>query len=664
MNVSELARQLRTTREELLAKLPELGFDIGGRAIKVDNQVAERIRQAWSQSQRKERIVAKMQVQQERAEAVANRETLGREIAIPDKITVSQLAEKLGQGVPHLIGYLMKNGIMASLNQQIDFDTATLVAEDYGFKVTRAQPAELTETEASQNELRNLKQEIASDKDAVLRPPVVVVMGHVDHGKTTLLDAIRQTNVVAGEAGGITQHIGAYQVEEKGRRITFLDTPGHEAFKAMRARGGQVADVAILVVAADDGLKPQTLESINVIQKENLPFVVAINKIDKPGADIDKVKKELSEVNMVPEDWGGKTICVPVSAKQRLHIPELLDMVLLVADMEKFSANPNRDALGVIIESHIDRGEGPVATVLVTAGTLRNGDEVVIGDTFGKIKALKDWRGANTPAAAPATPVKILGLKSAPAVGDILRVEETTRSLRKQIKKNYRFGEAAEAGTEQKTVSEETTLPENVSQLTVIIKADVLGSLEALLPALKKLERQNVRIEMLKQGLGNITESDIALAESAGAVVYGFNVSLSAEARKVSYRSKVEIKTYKIIYELLDDVAARIKALVKTIVIEVPQGELVVLKVFKDSRAESIVGGRVNKAKISNKAKFRLLRNGEPIEEGKIIEIQQNRQSIDEAREGVECGFKVSGVRGIKEGDVLACYMEEERQGS
>jgi len=661
MNVSELARQLKTTREELLNKLPELGFAIGSRAIKVDNQVAERIRQAWSQFQRKERIVTKMQVQQERAEAVDRRQTLTREISMGDKITVNQLAEKLGQDVSHLIGYLMKNGIMASLNQQIDFDTATLVAEDYGFKVTRSAPVELTGTEESQNELRQLKQEIAADKEAKPRPPVVVVMGHVDHGKTTLLDAIRSTNVVAGEAGGITQHIGAYQIEEKGRIITFLDTPGHEAFKAMRARGGQVADVAILVVAADDGLKPQTLESINVIQKENLPFVVAINKTDKPGADIDKVKKELSEVNMVPEDWGGKTICVPVSAKQREHIPELLDMVLLVADMEKFSANPDRDALGVIIESHIDRGEGPVATVLVTAGTLHVSDEVVIGDTFGKIKALKDWRGANTPAATPSTPVKILGLKSAPAVGDILRVAETTRSLRKQIKKNYRFGDVAEATVEQKGGNEETAISDNISKFTIIIKADVLGSLEALLPALKKLERENVRIEIFKQGLGNITEADIALAEPAGAVVYGFNVSLSAEARKISYRSKVEIKIFKIIYELLSDVEAHVKALIKTIIVEVPQGELAVLKVFKDSRAESIIGGRVNKAKITKTAKFRLLRAGEPIDEGKIVEIQQNRQSVDEAKEGVECGFKVSGVRGIKEGDVLACFLEEER---
>ncbi|MDP1709620.1 MAG: translation initiation factor IF-2, partial [Candidatus Komeilibacteria bacterium] len=639
MNVTELARQLKTTQKELLAKLPELGFDIGARAIKIDNMVAERIKEAWGQSLRTERLAGKMREQQERLVADESREAIGKEVALGEKITVAGLAEKFNLGVPHLIGYLMKNGIMASLNQQIDFETASLVAQDYGFTAIHEIESDNDEAKAGEEALRQLKQTLSTDINTVPRPPVVVVMGHVDHGKTTLLDAIRSTNVAGGESGGITQHIGAYQVEEKGRLITFLDTPGHEAFKAMRERGGQVADVAILVVAADDGLKPQTIESINVIQKENLPFVVAINKIDKPGADIDKVKKELAEVNLAAEDWGGKTVCVPVSAKQKLHIAELLDMVLLVADIEKFSANADRDAVGVIIESHIDRGEGPVATVLINAGTLHVGDEVVIGNTFGKIKALKDWRGTNVDIALPSMPVKILGLKAAPRVGDILRVEPTSRNLRKQAKKNFRFIDFKEKTPPPATDSSETaTSHEAVSTVPVILKADVLGSLEALLPAVKKLERDGVAINIIKQGLGNITEADIALAESTGAVLYGFNVVLAPDARKMSYRSKASIKTYKVIYDLIADVEARVKEHIKITVIEVLLGELLILKIFKDSRAESILGCRVCKSKVGIPAKFRLLRNNEPIDEGRIIEIQQNKQPVAEVKEGVECG--------------------------
>jgi len=556
----------------------------------------------------------------------------------------------------------MKNGIMASLNEQIDFETASIVVEDYGFKAIKSEAGDSIDKEA-QNELQMLKKDVAKDSKGKERPPVVVVMGHVDHGKTTLLDVIRKTNVVEGESGGITQHIGAYQVEFKGRMITFLDTPGHEAFKAMRERGGQVADVAILVVAADDGLKPQTLESINVIQKEGLPFVVAINKIDKPGADVDRVKKGLAEINLNPEDWGGKTITVPVSAKKREGLDELLDMVLLVGDMEKFTADPERTACGVIIESHIDRGEGPVATVLVQVGTLKVGDEVVIGDTFGKIKALKDWRGNSVDEAPPSMPVKILGLKSTPSVGDILKCEEIDRAIRKKSSKKHRLIEieqkqVTKASDEDESESKESDKP----VLSVVVKADVLGSLEALIAAIKQLETDDFNISIIKQGLGNITESDLTLAENAKAIVYGFSVQLSPEAQKLSYARKVEIKLSKVIYELLDDISERLKQFVKTEVVEVPQGALEVLKVFKDSRDESILGGRVKKAAITSNAKFRLIRDGDPIDEGKIVELQKNKQTVEELKEGVEAGVKVSGVRGFKEGDILAFFIEEERK--
>lgn len=663
MNVTELARQLGTTKTELLEKLPELGFDIGLRAIKIDNAAAERIKAAWAQNKRTERLREKMVKQTVAAKEASHpaSDALQKEMAIPEKISVTDFAQKLGTEVTHLIGYLMKNGIMASLNEQIDFETASIVAEEYGYKAVKGAAAADAKG-ASKDALRKLK---ARRKEAggAKRPPVVVVMGHVDHGKTTLLDAIRKTNVVEGESGGITQHIGAYQVEEKGRSITFLDTPGHEAFKAMRERGGQVADVAILVVAADDGLKPQTLESINVIQKEQLPFVVAINKIDKPGADIDRVKKELTEINLAPEDWGGKVICGQVSAKKQQGIHELLDMVLLVADMEEFTADAQCPAQGVIIESHVDRGEGPVATVLVHSGTLRVGDEVVIGDTFGKVKALKDWNTESVSEAGPSMPVKILGLKSTPSVGDILLVGEADRAMRKKGAKKLRLVDIDLPIPEPKREGDEgAEEKDKTPELEVIVKADVLGSLEAFIASLKKLETEDVRISIIKQGLGNITESDMVLAEGSGAVVYGFSVQLSQEAKQLSYSRTADIKISKIIYELLDDAAERLKQFVKKEIVEIAQGDFEVLKVFKTSRAESIIGGRVKRAPIKGAgAKFRLLRNGDPIDEGKIVELQQNKQTVSELKEGVEAGMKVSGARGFHEGDVLNCYSEEER---
>ena len=660
MNVTELARQLKTTREELLNKLPELGFDIGARAIKVDNSLAERIKKAWGDEKRSQKLVDKMakrQVVDKTSESENDKKA--KEINFSDKITVSELAEKLDLDVTRLIGYLMKNGIMASLSQQIDFETASIVAEDHGFKAVRSGEQDALD---NKDEWRDYKEKLANEKDAKTRPPVVVIMGHVDHGKTTLLDTIRKTNIVEGESGGITQHIGAYQTKEKGKIITFLDTPGHEAFKSMRERGGQVADMAILVVAADDGLKPQTLESIKVIQQENLPFIIAINKVDKPEADIDNVKKELAEINLQPEDWGGKVITVPVSAKKGDGIHELLDMVLLVADLEKFSASLESEASGVIIESHISPGEGPVATVLVNAGILKIGDEVVIGDTYGKIKSLKDWKGAPVDEAVPSMPVKILGLKDAPRVGDILRATEVSREQKKQKgNKKYRFVEEQSNSATQTTETESEDESKDDNDLHIIVKADVLGSLEALISSVKKLGNQKVGIDIIKQGLGSITESDIALAEGSRAVLYGFNVQISSEARQVSYQTKASVKTFTVIYELLDDIKERMSKLVKKEIIEVPQGDLEILKIFKDSRAESIVGGRVKRSKITKDAKFRLIRDGKPLDEGSVLELQQNKQSVDELAEGVEAGLKLTGARGFKEGDILSFYTEEEK---
>ncbi|MBI2637082.1 MAG: translation initiation factor IF-2, partial [Parcubacteria group bacterium] len=397
-------------------------------------------------------------------------------------------------------------------------------------------------------------------------------------------------------------------------------------------------------------------------QKEGLPFVVAINKIDKPGADVDRVKKELAEINLNPEDWGGKVVTAQVSAKKGEGIRELLDMVLLVADLESFTADASKSAQGVIIESHVDRGEGPVATVLVHEGTLRVGDAVVIGATYGRVKALKDWRGESVQEAGPSTPVKILGLKSTPSVGDVLNIGAVDRAMRKKSVKQYRLVDTGEAPKPLEKAGEEGEADAPaVPEFSVIVKADVLGSLEAFIAALKKLEKENVKISVLRQGLGNITESDLLVAEAERAVVYGFNVRLSQEAQRASYDRKAEIKTSKIIYELLDDAAERLKQFVRTEIVEIPQGDVLVLKVFKDSKSESIIGGRVKRAPVASDAKFRLLRDGDPIDEGKIVELQRNKQPVAELKEGDEGGIKVRGVRGFREGDVLSCYREEER---
>ncbi|MEY4744128.1 MAG: hypothetical protein RL272_73, partial [Candidatus Parcubacteria bacterium] len=493
------------------------------------------------------------------------------------------------------------------------------------------------------------------------RAPVVVVMGHVDHGKTALLDSVRKTNVAKGEAGGITQHIGAYQVEKKGRGITFIDTPGHEAFTVMRSRGARVADIAVLVVAADDGVQPQTIEVIKIIEAAKLPFIVALNKMDKPGIDLQRVKTQLSEQNVIPEEWGGKVTMVPVSAKTGMGLDQLLDMVLLVADIdpERIKANPDRLAAGTIIESHVDKGEGPVATVLVQSGTLRRNDPLAIaGSLYGRVRAMKDWNGKPVEAAVPGMPAKIIGFKIAPQVGDIVQVPEDVREL-KQLKKQYTVEKQA-AATVGSHADEEKA--EGKKFLNIVLKTDVLGSLEAIVGTLEKFKSAEVGVAVVGKGLGNVTDSDVTRAEATGGIVMAFNVNITREAEILARDKKIETQKYKIIYELFDEVKKRLQALVPAEVIRTDLGKLEVLAVFRADKTGQVVGGRVTDGHLETGANVVLYRGGEPQDEGKILQLQTGKQDTKEVRQGQECGIKVSFRKPCLVGDVLDVFKEERRE--
>lgn len=657
MNVSTLARQLKVTTNELLEKLPGLGFAIGARAIKVDDKLAPKIIAAWKKASKKEAFQKELSKVEERGKEPQNTkaQTVSKELSIGENIVVKDLAEKMKLPVAKLMAELMKNGIMVSLNERIDFDTATIIAEDLGFKVIRSNE-EILEEQSKREKLKQLLTNRPEHQQRT-KAPVVVVMGHVDHGKTKLLDAIRETNIVDQEAGGITQHIGAYQVRKKDRLITFLDTPGHEAFKAMRSRGGQIADVAVLVVAADDGLQPQTLESISVIQKEKLPYVVAINKIDKETADIDKVKQGLSEINMIPEDWGGKTICQPISAKFKKNISELLDTILLIADMEELKADSSGDAVGTIIESHIDKSAGPVATVLVQAGSLKIGDMFLVGSVPGKIKIMQDWKGQSVINAGPATPVKILGLKQLPSVGEILEVITDKKQYKIRLK---------EMGSQNNPIRNSASLNKNNDQennentvnLNLIIKSDVLGSAEAIEESLSKINIPNTGIKILKKGLGQITEDDVLNAAATKAIIIGFHIKENKIIKPLADEKHVTILYFDIIYKLLEEIEKILKNIKGKKMIHKFLGRLQVLAIFKSAKNSMIVGGKVLNGKITKNSKIKVLKNGQVEAIGALASLQAAKENVSEVVEGNEAGLEYIGEPIIAIGDTLEFFEE------
>ncbi|MBU4347320.1 translation initiation factor IF-2 [Patescibacteria group bacterium] len=651
MNITELARILKIPTQELRDKLPELGFDIGQKAIKVDDRTANKVISQWPVLIK--RLEAQRQKEKEEKEPEAEQAQVKKEIKIPHFITVRNFAEISGIPVNKILAELMKSGIFSSLNERIDFETAAIVGADLGIEAVLDEKAG-GQIEGNENKLKELlgREKISDMKP---RPPVIVVMGHVDHGKTKLLDAIRRTDVVAGEAGGITQHIGAYQVTRRNKLITFIDTPGHEAFTAMRSRGAKIADIAVLVVAADDGVKPQTIEAHHIIEAVKLPFIVAINKIDKPEANIDKTKQELSnQLKITPEDWGGKTICAQISAKENIGIEDLLDMIILTAEMEedKIKANPGAKAVGTVIESHINKGEGPVATVLVQNGTLRVGDMLCFdGKMYGKVRALKDYRGQSINEAVPAAPVKIIGLKIAPEVGDVLEVGlgERVKANKMQTGRQERFVKKAEEKEEDK----------KVKKINLIIKSDVLGSGEAIEGSLAKIDLPEIKISIIKKGLGNITEGDIVQAETNQAQIIGFNVKMPPPVENLARDKNVSVKIYNIIYELINDMKAQIQALVEPETKRVDSGRLKVLAVFRTEPSSQVIGGKVIEGRVEAGGLVEVLRDKQIIGAGKLAKLQSGKQDVNEVEINQECGIQYEGKPVIKEGDILQFYKEE-----
>jgi len=587
-----------------------------------------------------------------------------KQLALPPSITVRDLAQRMDASPIDLIKKLMSNGVMASINQQIDFDTAAIVAADMGFEAT-PEAREADEAKAPK-EVPLWRQIIADEPEQALqpRPPVVTILGHVDHGKTTLLDAIRHSNVVAGESGGITQHIGAYQVEHQGQLITFLDTPGHAAFTAMRARGAQGADIVVLVVAADDGVMPQTKEAIAPAKAADVPVIVALNKIDKTNANVDLVKKQLADNALIPDEWDGDTIVVPVSAKQKSGIEDLLEAILLVADSADIRANPNGKVIGTVIEAKLDKSKGVVATLLVQNGTLQRSDIVVAGTAYGKLRAMFDFRGNPIKSAGPSTPVQVMGLNSVPEAGELFQTVKAEKIARHMVQK--RVEEQQQKAQQRKGISLEDLFANykagKTRELRLIIKADVQGSLEPIVNEVKKLGSGEIGVNILHAETGNIGENDIMLAAASQAIVIGFNVQADVAARRLAEREGVSIRLYDIIYRLAEDIEKALKGMLAPTYEEKILGTAEVLAVFPISKVGKIAGCRVREGIIRRNAKARLYRGKDLVYEGEIASLKHEKENVREIREGFECGIGLKNFHDIQVGDMLQCFILEKEK--
>ena len=574
-----------------------------------------------------------------------------------EMISVKDLSEKIGKPAAEIIKKLFMLGIMATINQEIDFDTCELIASDYGIELEQ----KLAKT------FEEVLSDTADDTDApeslVERPPVVTIMGHVDHGKTSLLDAIRDSSVTEGEAGGITQHIGAYTVMCNDRKITFIDTPGHEAFTSMRARGAQVTDIVILVVAADDGIMPQTVEAINHAKAAGVPIIVAINKMDRPEADPDRVKQQLTEYELVPEEWGGETICVPVSAKTHEGLSNLLEMVLLQADVLELRANPDRLAKGIIIEAKLDKGRGPIATVLVQNGTLKKGDTIVAGTTYGRVRAMMDDRGRVVSEAGPSMPVEVLGFNEVPDAGDTLNAVEADKLSRQVAEERRDKIKAAQLKNLSKVSLDDlfNQMAEGeLKVLNIIVKADVQGSVEAVKQALEKLSNDEVRVKCIHGGVGAITGSDIMFASASNAIVIGFNVRPDATARAAAERENVDVRTYRVIYSAIEDVENAMRGMFKPVYQEVELGRISVRETFRVSGVGTIAGAYVQEGKVTRNAQVRVVRDGIVLHDGKIGSLKRFKDDAKEVVAGYECGISIDNFNDIQQGDTIEAYVVEE----
>lgn len=596
------------------------------------------------------------------AQEKAVREAPKKQIELPASITVKDLADKLDVTPVQVIKQLMRNGIMANINQVLDHDLALLVARDFNFeikeipkKATPLAPAEVK---------KSLRFREEPSKAQVIRPPVVTIMGHVDHGKTSLLDAIRHTNVIATEAGGITQHIGAYQVEYNGKRISFLDTPGHEAFTAMRARGANVTDIAVIVVAADDGVMPQTVEAIDHARAAGVPIIVAINKIDKPGANPERIKKQLGEMGLVLEEWGGDVICVNVSAKKNVGIPDLLENILAMAEVSELKANPDRPAVGPVIEAEMDKTQGPLATVLIQAGTLHIGDVVAVGNTSGKVKAMLNDKGKRVKKAEPSTPVIVLGLNTVPRAGDILEVVSSEKEARAILEKRE-LDKQKEAAAPKKLTNLDELYSQiregQVKELNIILKTDVQGSIEPIRLSLEKLSTDQVKIKIIHSGTGTITESDILLAIASKAIIIGFNSKPEPGAKKMAELEGVDIRNYSVIYNLVEDVEKAMKGLLEPVYVEVVEGRATVKSIFPAGKRIKVAGCLVNEGKLVRNALVRVVRGSKPLYQSTIESLRRFKEDVKEVNAGLECGVGVEGFNDFVPGDIIEAYHKERK---
>lgn len=638
--IHELAKQLNVNSKDLMEKLEEFGIEANSHMSTISEDDAAL-------------IIEYYQSENEASEEVSEESGDIETVFIGENITVKELAEKLNMSGTELVKHLMKKGIMAGINQTLDFDTAVKIGEDFDFIIEREPEKDIME--------ETFKEEPDDEKDLQERPPVVVVMGHVDHGKTSLLDSIRHSSVTTTEAGGITQHIGAYTVQIDGKPITFLDTPGHEAFTAMRMRGAQVTDIAVLVVAADDGVMPQTIEAINHAKAAGVEIIVAINKIDKVSANPDRVKQELVEYGLLAEDWGGETICVPVSAVNKTGIDNLLEMIILTAEMKELKANPNKKARGAIIEAQLDKGRGPVATVLVQSGTLHVGDPIVAGCAYGKIRAMTDDKGRRVKKAGPSTPVEILGLSEVPSAGDSFYVAANDKQARQVAESVIAKNRMDMIKNTPNKVSLDDLFTQiqsgNVKELNIVVKADVHGSVEAVKQSLERLSNDEVRVRTIHGGVGAITESDVMLASASNAIIIGFNVRPEPAAKAFADEEKVDLRLYRVIYNAIEDVANAMKGMLDPVYEEKIIGHAEVRQLFKASGVGTIAGSYILDGKFVRNCKVRVTREGEKIYEGELESLKRFKDDVKEVAAGYECGLVMKKFNDLKELDIVEAYM-------
>ena len=652
------ARRIDTRANNVdLEKYNQKYEDIAPASNYNDNQKKQKLNQKSKQYRKKRPISRKKETEAQRLARIAEqRKKQQIQIAVPEEITVGELASLLRVTATQVIKELMKLGMMVTVNEVIDYDTAEIVGTELGAKVEKEVVVSIEE--------RIIEEEDENDENAVTRCPVVCVMGHVDHGKTSILDAIRNTSVTSTEAGGITQAIGAYQVKtEGGDMITFLDTPGHAAFTAMRARGAMATDIAVLVVAADDGIMPQTIEAINHAKAAGVEIIVAINKMDKEGANPDRVMQQLTEHELVPEEWGGDVICVPVSAKTKMGIDKLLETINLVAEMSELKANPDRSAKGVVIEAKLDKGRGPIATLLVQNGTLKSGDVIIAGTAVGRVRAMTDYRGKKLNAAGPSVPVEIMGLDSAPMSGDLFNAVSDEKLARQLVEQRKAEAKEEEFKAYQKVTLDTlfSTLQEGeMKELNIIVKADVQGSVEAVKQSLLKIENDEVRVKIIHGGVGIINESDVMLASASNAIIVGFATTVDPVAEETAKRDGIEIKTYNIIYDAIEDIENAMRGMRAPKYRDVDTGTAEVREVYKISSAGTIAGSIVTSGNIKREGKIRVIRNGKQVADVEIANLKRFKDDVKEVSSGYECGISLVDFDDIRQGDVFECYIVEE----